>query len=285
MRTRTLGITLATLLAGAGLAHADLDDFDTDEDPFDAPAEVDETAPAATTDGATIGATAIDTGEPAWPQEIIMRPLTLPKGSWAAGTDLAAHKSFDIVGDALVVGYGITDELEVGVSYGFALRDFEAKGDVALDAGYAVFRGDEIELIARASFGYSLLGEDLLPIGLGVQGQYTHDSGKFAVVMPADHLSIGIAGDMAPIDFQLPIGVGFQATPNIYAEVTTVLFNLGLSNSANAFFGADVVPVEAGVFFSPNNTMDIGVGVSTDVKNDPGDNLFLFAGFRYYGGV
>lgn len=146
-------------------------------------------APAA--DGVSVGAT-LDTGDPAWPQAIIDRPLTLPSGVWAVGTDLDSSKSFDTIGDALVLGYGITDELEVGLSYGFSLRDFEAKGDVALDAGYALYREGKFELIGRGALGYSIAGEDLLPIGLGIQGQYTHND-RFAVVMPAEHLSIGIA--------------------------------------------------------------------------------------------
>jgi hypothetical protein len=73
-----------------------------------------------------------------WSRSVIDRPLTVLKGKLGAAADLyIAHISVTILGmtssstsEGLAVGagYGISDKLEVGGSYAFALNEFEIKG-------------------------------------------------------------------------------------------------------------------------------------------------------------
>jgi hypothetical protein len=230
--------------------------------------------------------TAVADSTSIWPQEIIMRVLTLPEGVWAAGVDPAADKSFDAVATGLMFAYGVTPELEVGVGYGLLVEPFEAKGSVEVGAGYAFYRQGKFEFVGRGSVGYDLLAEGMAPLGLGVQGQYTHND-KLAVVMPAGQLSVALASDAmdaTPVTLDLPIGIGVQPTSAIYAQVDTVLASVGVSDADTAVFGADIIPLNVGAFYSPSNMIDVGAGVSTDLKA-AGDTLAFFAALRYYGGL
>lgn len=246
-----------------------------------------EPTPAAATEPARVEASlAAADSTSIWPREIIMRPLTLPEGVWAAGIDPAADKSFDAVAAGVVLAYGVTPELQVGVGYGLLVEPFEARGAVAVGAGYAFYREGAIELVGSGTIGYDLLAEDMAPLGLGVLGQYTINE-TVAVVMPDGQLSIALAADAmdaSPVTLGLPIGVGVQPTASIYAQVDTVLASVGISDADTVIVGADTIPLNAGAYYSPSNRFDIGAGLGTDLKA-ASDTLAFFAAFRYHGGL
>lgn len=276
-RTRTSLFTIAIAAALSAPAWAQTEA--TDE-----VAAAEDTTPVA--DPVEVGTTAeVADSTSIWPQEIIMRVLTLPQGIWAAGIDPGADKSFDAVATGLVFAYGITNELEIGAGYGLRVEPFEAKGVARVGAGYAFYRQGTFEFVGRGSVGYDLLAEGMAPLGLGVQGQYTHNE-KLAVVMPAGQVSVALEGDAmdaTPVTLGLPIGIGVQPTSAIYAQVDTVLASFGISDADSVFFGADVIPVNVGAYYSPSNMLDVGAGVSTDLKDT--DLTAFFAVFRYYGGL
>ena len=126
-----------------------------------APAAADDSKPAVATadDGKTVAAAAPDasppapgdpsasattataTSEPAapaarYPRAVIERPLTLPGGVAMLGSDFTANHDLSAMGGAPIIGYGITDDLEIQVPYAFATREFEAKGSLNFDLGY-----------------------------------------------------------------------------------------------------------------------------------------------------
>src|SRR5690242_11529250 len=68
--------------------------------------------------------------DPAYPREMIARPLTFPQGLLSVGADAGANKDMSAMTGAPIAGYGITDKLEVQIPYAFAARDFEARGTV-----------------------------------------------------------------------------------------------------------------------------------------------------------
>jgi len=246
--------------------------------------------PAATT--TTIEATPDAPAAPRYPRSVIARPLTLPKNLGVAGGDVIANHDFSTLVGAPIAGYGITDDVEVQLVYGFTARELEMRGSVDADVGVKLLRGalgGKLELIARVRGGYNVLTEAANPLRLGVHAQYNLTD-RIALISGApgtQQLKISLADDEAmarPIDLGLPLGVGVQPTPELYLQLDTKLVQLDLHDSTTAWIGADATPVALTVVYNAIPALDVQAAIGTDLSNGPGDSLSLLLGVRYYAG-
>ncbi|MEZ4360973.1 MAG: hypothetical protein R3B48_12390 [Kofleriaceae bacterium] len=223
-----------------------------------------------------------------WPRAVIARPLTLPKGLIRLGAALTANNDFSVLSLGLDAGYGVSDDLEVRLGYTFGLKPSETKGNLSFGAGYKVIRGGaggKLEVIGRGATGYSALLEQVTPLVLGAQVQY-NISDKLAVVAPGEQLVISLAetAGVRPIFLRLPVGVGFQATPEAYLEVSTNIANVEIADSTTAFIFADATPISLTATYNAIPQLDVYAGISTDLTNEPGDALSFTFGANYYMG-
>lgn len=258
-----------------------------------APARADDNLIATTTSDAEVKAAAAP-AVPAsrYPRAVIARPLTLPKGLIAIGADAGANHDFSAMTGAPIAGYGITDKLEVQVPYAFATRDFEARGSVGVDVGYAIVRGavgGKLEMIARVRSGYDTLTSDPLPLSLGVHVQYniTPTIALISGAPSTQQLRFALAnsaGDTRPIDLSLPLGIGVQPAPTLYLQLDTRLAQLSLHDSATVLIGRDVAPLSLTAVWNAIPPLDLQAAVGTDLMNAPGDALTFLIGARYYAG-
>jgi len=227
-----------------------------------------------------------------WPRAVFARTLTLPSGIGMLGADLVANHDVSALIAAPIVGYGITDDFEIQVPYAFLLKEFEAKGTVNIDVGYKLLRGaagGKLEAIARIRGGYDLLGEAATPLMIGVHVQYSAtDKLALSTGTPgSQQLRVGLAEDAAmakPIDFSLPVAVGYQATPELYVQLDTKLAQFDIKDSANVFIGADATPVLFTAVYNVVPALDVQAAVGTDLSNEPADTLVFLVGARYYAG-
>ena len=240
----------------------------------------------------TVAATVEEAPAPRFPRAVVARPLTLPAGLAMLGADATANHDFSAMGGAPIVGYGFTDDFEVQVPYSFATRDFEARGSVAIDAGYKLLRGaagGKLEAIARVRGGYDTLGEVATPLLLGIHVQYnlTDTLAILSGYAGTQQIRIALAddADMAkPADLSLPIAVGYQATPLLYVQVDTKLAQIDLHDSANALIGKNATPAALTVVYNVIDALDVQAALATDLTNSPGDALSFLVGARYYAG-
>lgn len=260
-----------------------------DETKTAAKAETDVGADDIAVDAAGVTKTVLEASGPVWPLEMINRSLTLPKGMWSAGVGLSANNDFSAVGAEATglwgVSYGISDKLTVGVGYGLNVEpSSDGKGPVALNVGYTYYSEGNLSLTATGSAGYDMDGEALAPLSVGTYAWY-NVTPKITLITPGGQLSAGLE-DPNEIGFSMPVSVGYQFTKNIFGSFdTNLLPNLSLKDGETMILGADSVPVGASAFYSPTNQFDIGLTVSTDAKNEPGDSLGFGFVFVYYGGV
>jgi hypothetical protein len=236
-----------------------------------------------------------------WPRAVILRPLTLPSGVFMVGADVRtailsdATPFFDPGIVRVAVGYGITDDLEVGFAdYSFPTSGV-GDGRIAANVGYKVLRGavgGKLEMIARVQGGYGLAetvdatGETegaLLPLGLGVHVQYTVNE-KISLLTPGQQLSIGLAdGNVSALD--LFVGLGYQATNEIYVELDTSLAHINLHNDSTTVIFADTTPFAITGVYNAMPALDVLAQLGTDLSNEPGQNLTITIGARYYAGT
>jgi hypothetical protein len=247
--------------------------------------------PAATTTAAPAAPAVEEAPASRYPRGVIDRPLTLPAGLTMLGSDFIANHDFSFIGAAPIIGYGVTDDFEIQVPYQFALKEFEAKGLLSLELGYKILRGaadGKLELIGRVRPAYDFLAEAAyIQAGLHVQYNATP---KFAIIsgIPGtEQLKITVATkDDAPkpVTFAIPLGLGFQATPELYFELDTTIANINISDSATTVIGSDVTPVALTAVYNAMPALDIQAQIFTDLSNEPDQTLGFLVGFRYYAG-
>jgi hypothetical protein len=311
VKTHDRVIKRTNLLIGAGVLWATAAAAQPAPDP--AP------APVASADGTVV--VPVEAMTPGWSEVVIERPLTLPAAKLALyGTLDIAHLKFTVPGGAstsvtsealdLGVGYGVNDKLTVGGQYAFSIHDFEIKGPLTLFGAYSLLSKDKLTIGASANLTINFRGgsdatgnsttTETLQAGLGVRYQVApkvaiYSGGKpfplgggVANEMPmagnvlGQHLSIGL-NSKAPISFDVPVGVGIQASPQAFLWVNTSIAHLGLSNDKNAFLFADFIPLNVGLNYAVDKHLDVNAFLTLpDLKEAKFDLLFAGVGVRYY---
>jgi hypothetical protein len=262
---------------------------------------------------------ATTTADGDWPLAINDRPLTLATGKFEihGGIPIATSSTTNAMGmstsstsELLAIGatYGVAPKLEIGADYAFRINpDASGKGFLDFHAGYMALHSGKLDISLLA--GVSLLFVDgvdatgmtttntfaSLQLGAAVRYQlapqlsiFTGNPGTpnglpgfLSFVFPpvGYQLSIGL-NNSGPAYLALPVGVGFQATPNIYAFVATNIATIKLANASNSVIFSDAIPIAVGGFYSMPK-LDIGVQISDDLKN-AGDLYILQLVARYY---
>jgi hypothetical protein len=296
-------VSLVSLLS-AGVAVAQ--DAPAEGEPA-AAAEGAATEAGAAAEGAAADATAA-AGDAAmmpmggrYSRSVIDRPLTLPKGLISAGLDLtnSTKAFFDPALIGIVVGYGVSDDLEINpIQYSFSSKD-AGKGALTAGAGYKLIRGGaggKLEVIGRAAFVYDL-GFKSLGLALGAQAQY-NITPKLAVYTPGGQLRQGIiapeitfmgvtAKGKNATSLAIPVGIGFQATPELWVQADTTLANIKIANSTTTVIGSDTTPLAITATYNVMPALDVNAGISLDATpaaGGVGDTLSVLVGARYYVG-
>ncbi|HEX4454057.1 MAG TPA: hypothetical protein VH143_24505 [Kofleriaceae bacterium] len=270
---------------------------------------------------------------------IIDRPLTLNAGKVGAyadldilrtsvetvtvvnGTATTTSASNTGLGLHLGAGYGVNNDLTVGLEYAFSLaNDFEIKGPLSLYGSYSLFHKDKLTVGVSGVLIFDFDGESVdtmgnvsstvdvsLSLGAGVRyaitpsiaiytgnGQEYGPSGDAGLVAPGilgSQLLLGF-NNGAPIVFSVPVGVAWQATPQVYAFAQTELFdvvhvsetvgNTTVSNTASNFLFADYIPLEIGGFYTVNHNLDLGAALNFGDLENGVDALAFTLAARYY---
>lgn len=280
--------TLATFVGGAFLASSGLalaqDPCSEDpcsEDPCSAdPCSADPCSADPCGDSSVEGAVATTSAE--WPLSQYDRPLTLPAGVFGAGGSVGASGEFKIFGLEVGGAYGVSNELTVGASYGLNLEpSSDGKGPFSISGAYTFYSAGTLNLAGTGGFTYNVLTEKIA-IEAGVA--YWYNIGDSLTIFGGgNQLAIGL--DPSVTTLSLPVAVGFQLNPNTFLSGGTTLMAIGLSGGGGtAIFGADMIPLEVGAIYSPSNTLDVGVSISSEAKVDLVKTLAVTASVTYYGG-
>lgn len=310
MKSNDRVIKRTNLLIGAGVLWATAAAAQPAPDP--AP------QPVASADGTVVAPAEAMT--PGWTEVMIDRPLTLPASKLALyGTLDIAHitipallggTSTSVTSEALDlgVGYGVNDKLTVGAGYAFSIHDFEIKGPLTLFGAYSLLSSGKLTIGASADLTLNFNSTDAmgkstttetLHAGLGVRyrlaptvaiysGGKPNPLGGVASEMPmagsvlGQHLAIGL-NSSAPITFDIPVGLGIQASPQAFLWVNTSVARLGFSNSSNAFLFKDFIPLNVGLNYAVDSHLNLNAFLTLpDLKESKFDLLFAGIGVRYY---
>lgn len=201
---------------------------------------------------------------PAWPIEIIDRPLTLPGGWMSAGVSVAARTDLSTVGSAATglwgVSYGVTDALSLGVGYSLAIRELEGRGPLDVNAGYTYLVAGPLTLAATGGYSHDFMtGGDGLAAGTLV---WLMVDDAIALISPGGQLAYAL--DDGAVSLSLPVAVGVQLSPRWFAQLGVELAKIGVAGSETTAFAVDQAGLDLAVFASPHPSIDVGASIAAD---------------------
>ncbi len=252
-------------------------------------------------------------GEP-WAQQVDARPLTLDEGTSEAHLDLAVNavRFVDITSGAVSVNtaeqfavggaVALTPAIDLGIDYQLTLSEFEAKGPISFRVRYRITHSDTFDVAAGAAMTYDLLasngdfflGADVryrpipeLAIGTSttqVAGPAVPNfgpmAGQLALAFTRGTMATGESPPL-PITLDLPVYIAYTPQPKVRLFLSTNLGQINLSNSSNAFIFSKLIPITAGVFYTPRKTIDFGFAFWDDIEHIK-DAYDVFAVARFY---
>ena len=248
------------------------------------------TAPATTEDsGGSVSATA--SGELG--SAILDRSLTLGASKLAFQADVGINKFVD-TSEGLVIGagYGVNDKITVGGTYGFTLNEFEIKGPLTLYGAYNITDNGKLSVAGSVDIEVDPSGPDTafaIDAGLAVRYKVAP---KFAVYTgnpytpgpSGQHLHLGLSGDESKT-FAIPVGVAFQATPQLYLHADTTVAIISLSDpgmGSRVLSYGDLIPFGIGGWFNVNKNLDVGASFNTIDLPNVSDTWNIQIGGRYF---
>ena len=231
--------------------------------------------------------------------------LTLP-GPTPADPGLSSTAT----GFALGGTYGVSDKAEIGADYTLGLSPGTVKGPFTLRGVYRASEGKKLEVALAAGLAVDFFEQTntitmttttttFAGLHLGAWARYRVNpkTSLFTGVpgLPSSAASMTkLAFPLPPLPYQLaiglnnggaialdlPVGVGYQASPKVYAFGMLNLAHIRIANTANAFVFADFIPVVLGGFYSLDK-LDIGAVFSDDLKQGT-DYLRFDVTVRYF---
>jgi hypothetical protein len=251
-----------------------------------------------------------------WTTEINNRPLVLDQGKLEVHGDIPifAYSVPELNMQGMVVGsttdtaeglgigatYGVMPKLEAGIDYAIPLNpNGGIAGALGLRAAYAALHSDKMDLAISASLDFDFRSSTEAALELGAWFRYrinptislfTGNPGlpyQLAFLgalgnISANQLVLGFNNGQA-VALALPVGVGIQATHQIYAFAALNIADIYFANGPKTvdFLFADFIPLEIGAFYSLNSTLDLGITFSDDLEH-AGDFFAFSLGARYF---
>lgn len=234
-----------------------------------------------------------EAGITTWPQAVADRPTTLNQGMIEFRGDVAvfgfsssgsSSDTFSLAGIGASVG--ISDAIEIGGDYAFQVSpDVDAAGVLAGHLQLRLAHGGPLSASLGISTLYSHSADGIvLAGGLNVRYRfspqvslYTMTSGVplcggcLKVLGPVTgQFLIGIPshGGDTEVVLNLPVGLGIQASPEVYLYAETSLATIQLAPSSDSIAsGGDYLGINAGAWFAANKQLDLGISFADDLKH------------------
>ena len=209
-------------------------------------------------------------------------------------TDPTTGASASSTAEGLQLGaaYGVSDKLTAGIDYSFTLHPGEIKGPLRLYGSFSAVHTDKLTAALGGGVVIDFSDPTTETIFLGALARY-NIMPKLAIFTgtptsapgpSGQHLQIGLNSG-APITLDIPVGVGLQATPQLWAYVDTTVAHISISNSANAFLFSDFIPLEVGGLFAVSKQLDVGAHLQFfDLKGSASDLAFGVSAVYYMAG-
>lgn len=223
-----------------------------------------------------------------YPTQEIYRPLTAPKGMVEAtvAVDLT-HVDFggassDAIGAGLGARYGISDEITVRASSGFALSPNAAWSEaISIGGSYLAHDSSELDVAAGLDLDLSLADGGVHVLRMHADTRYLV-ADKVYVFGGHNLLNVGLT-DPVSLSTSVAGGVGYQFSDTVAGTLSTTLLTVGWTPSVTALWWADFIPVDVGVVAAVSRDIDIlaSVGLGDLLHPDTIITAIVGGNFRF----
>ena len=196
----------------------------------------------------------------------------------------------DIGSDKLILGgiggaFGVTDGLELGADYAFEVSpETDAAGVLAGHALFRIAHDEHVSAALGGAFLYSNAADGMVFAGgLSLRYRLSKEVSIFSASsgIPLCGSCLQLLGPVTGqlliardndggeslVALSLPIGIGIQASPQVYLFGETVLSTILLSPESESIVDfQDYIGLHLGGWISASKNLDIGGGFANDLK-------------------
>lgn len=227
--------------------------------------------------GALALVTSTASANPAYPLLRIDRPRTLPAGALQLDLGFTAADELDPINSRVQLAYAPIDRLELRVAYAPQLAgDMDLERPVVVSVRhFTIKRAPHFWLATQLDLPINTTGDTLTSVVAGVP----------AKIKLAPRVAVYVGDRLAKIDFTgatrvtltVPIDAGVQVADHLMLQLGTTIVTApigGMEPAPATTTIADVTPVIASAFVSPDATLDVGLQFGfTDVQRAAGTTM------------
>lgn len=215
-----------------------------------------------------------------YPIQIHDRPTALPQGVFQGTMNFKLNKIDDFKQSVLSFGasVGVLDNLQIDLDYdGFKVgQKFAPNTKVRLGAKASLFSvGNWYNSInVQVPFQFKKDQRLLESISLGSSNVYLFTDKLLMLALHDNFLEMKYLKnpetnkDVARIEVNLPVAVGYQFTDNVWAQASTNLGNIKAMQMKKSKFIWDYTPLDLGLVYSFNNAIDVGINAGFNDVQD-----------------
>ncbi|MES2504081.1 MAG: hypothetical protein V4534_04300 [Myxococcota bacterium] len=213
-----------------------------------------------------------------YPTQMLDRPFTLPQNSFESGVKFNNAQ----VG-VLKTDYGITDDFQIGLSWGGMATQEDMKPDMKMNInlGYFLFTSPYASGMLNASMPFYFESAVTQSASFALTTSVPLIRGHLGMLLFYDDL---VALDWSKgfhASFNLPVRLNWQATSQLYLKLGTSVANLRTTGEHDHLFNK--TPLELSALFAVTPFVDIVGSVSFPKLQQPND-VVMMIGFDIRGG-
>lgn len=230
-----------------------------------------------------------------YPTAVLSRPFTMPSNSFETtlkfktGSHGAKDEAFYSL-NTLSAGYGVTDDLELGLSWdgmkmdNLAFGNLQATPSVSLNAGYFLYAIPYVAAMASLSIPFHFDSEVVKSTSFAMPTSFSIIKSKLSfLTFYYDTVKIHWRdnGDKKQytVDFRFPLKLSYQATSNFFAGISTEI--AALSTDGKHSHIGQTTPLYLNATYAVTRAFDIVAQTGFDNVQDWRNSFSFVAGVTY----
>lgn len=245
--------------------------------------------------GVSTEVTPAENKKSAFPTALLARPFTLPAGTAEIGgrmklgvhQDAAGKTAPDLVSlNSLSLGVGVTDDLQLGLSWGgFQIPNVKPAQGIDINAGYFLFANKWAAAMASLNVPFHFNSDVVNNVTFAMPTAFGVVQNVSILAFYDSLIDFGFGkkdgNRKLNASFSLPIKLGYQATPNLWVDVSTRLAKFEVQTGKDHSYFWKSAPIKVRGFYAITNAFDVVADAGFDDVFNAKDTFAVVLGIQY----